>query len=95
MFQESCAGPPTRRLRQAPFKVVDKNKGAEMPLIRISHAARYDQPAKDRILADVTAAYAAAAGCDPAKVWVILEEIERTDWSTGGIALAARAASAG
>ena len=62
-----------------------------MPLIRISHAARYEQPVKDRILADVTAAYAAAAGCDPAKVWVIVEEIEKTDWSTGGTSLAAKA----
>ncbi|MFC5507790.1 tautomerase family protein [Bosea massiliensis] len=63
-----------------------------MPVIRISHAAQYDPAAKEKILKEVTAAYAAAAGCDPAKVWVVLEEVAKTDWSTGGTSLAARAA---
>ena len=62
-----------------------------MPMIRISHAAQYDRAAKERILREVTAAYAAAAGCDPTKVWVVLEEVPKTDWSTGGTSLAARA----
>lgn len=65
-----------------------------MPLIRISHAANYAQPVKDRVMADVTAAYAAATGCDPAKVWVIMEEVDRTDWATGGMSLAAKAKAA-
>lgn len=39
---------------------------------------------------DVTAAYSAASGCDPAKVWVILEEVDKADWSTGGSSLASR-----
>jgi len=68
-----------------------------MPLIRISHAATYAQPVKDRLMADVTAAYAVATGCDPAKVWVIVEEVDKADWATGGMSLAekAKAASAG
>ncbi|WP_417426996.1 tautomerase family protein [Hoeflea sp.] len=61
-----------------------------MPLIRISHAARYEAPVKEKILADVTAAYAAASGCDPAKVWVIVDEVEGSDWSTGGVSLASK-----
>ena len=61
-----------------------------MPLIRISHAAKYEQSIKDKIIADVTTAYAAAAGCDPTKVWVIIEQVEKTDWGTGGVTLAAK-----
>lgn len=61
-----------------------------MPLIRISHAARYDDARKDRILREVTAAYSAAAECEPGKVWILLEEVSKADWSTGGISLAAR-----
>lgn len=65
-----------------------------MPLIRVSHAARYNQAEKERIMRDVTAAYAAACGCDPAKVWVLLEEVEKTDWATGGASIASRASNA-
>ncbi|WP_306051032.1 tautomerase family protein [Oceaniradius stylonematis] len=61
-----------------------------MPLIRISHAANYAQPVKDSLMADVTAAYAAATGCDPAKVWVIVEEVDTADWATGGTSLVAK-----
>ena len=64
-----------------------------MPLIRISHAARYERSVKECVLRDVTAAYAAATGCDPAKVWVILDELEQVDWSTGGVSLAEKAES--
>lgn len=65
-----------------------------MPMIRISHAAEYDQAKKEQILREVTAAYAEATGCDPAKVWVVLEEIHKSDWSTGGMSIASRAAQA-
>lgn len=58
-----------------------------MPLIRVTHAAHYDPEKKEEIMRDVTRAYARAAGCDPAKVWLILEEVERDDWSVGGEAL--------
>ena len=61
-----------------------------MPLIRISHAARHEQDQKERIMRDVTAAYSAASGCDPAKVWVILEQVDKADWATGGSSLASR-----
>lgn len=58
-----------------------------MPLIRVTHAAHYDQSKKEEIMREITRVYADVTGCDQAKVWVILEEIERSDWSTGGAAL--------
>lgn len=61
-----------------------------MPLIRISHAASHDPGTKERIIEEVTAAYAAAAGCDPSKVWLLMEEVPREDWGTGGTSLAAK-----
>jgi 4-oxalocrotonate tautomerase len=63
-----------------------------VPLIRVSHAARFNQAEKDKIMRDVTVAYAAAGGCDATKVWVILEQVEKTDWATGGASIASRAA---
>lgn len=61
-----------------------------MPLIRISHAAAYDQSVKDALMKDVTEAYACATKCDPSKVWIIVEEVAREDWSTGGLSLASK-----
>lgn len=65
-----------------------------MPLVRISHAARYDQSVNEAVMRDVTQAYAAATGCDPAKVWVLIEEVEKTMWASGGNSLAANAVPA-
>ena len=62
-----------------------------MPLIRVSHAASFNQAEKDKIMRDVTVAYAAASGCDATKVWVILEQVEKADWATGGASIASRA----
>lgn len=61
-----------------------------MPLIRISHAAQYRPEQKETIVQAVTQAYAQASGCEPGKVWVLLEEVSAQDWATGGISLAAR-----
>jgi len=60
-----------------------------MPIIRITSAGHQDQSVKDAVMRDVTAAYVAATKSDPAKVWVVLEEIERNDFATGGVSLAA------
>lgn len=65
-----------------------------MPLIRISHAATYEQPIKEAVMRDVTRAYAEATGCDPSKVWVLIEELDKADWSTGGTSLEAKASQA-
>lgn len=61
-----------------------------MPLIRISHATAQDAGQKREVIRAVTDAYAASAACDPAKVWVVLEEVAREDWGTGGVPLADR-----
>jgi 4-oxalocrotonate tautomerase len=61
-----------------------------VPLIRISHAANYSNEDKETIMREVTAAYAAAARCDPSKVWLLLEEVPGEDWATGGVSLAAK-----
>lgn len=64
-----------------------------MPIIRISHAAQYEQRIKERIQASVTAAYVAETGKDPSSVWVIIEEVNSSDWSVGGTSLAAKHAA--
>lgn len=61
-----------------------------MPLIRVSHAASYSDQEKEVIMREVTAAYAAAAHCDPAKVWLLLDEVPAEDWATGGVSLTAK-----
>lgn len=64
-----------------------------MPLIRISHAAKLDAETKETMLREVTSAYANSTGSDPSKVWVIVEEVERTDWASAGLSLASRDAA--
>ena len=61
-----------------------------MPLIRISHASQYQPEQKEAIMQAVTQAYAQASGCEPGKVWVLLEEVPAQDWATGGTSIAAR-----
>ena len=61
-----------------------------MPLIRISHATTQDADQKREVIRAVTEAYAKSTSTDPAKVWVLLEEVPREDWATGGVPLADR-----
>jgi 4-oxalocrotonate tautomerase len=61
-----------------------------VPLIRISHASYQDSDHKRSLVRAMTDAYAAATGTDPAKVWVVLDEVPRENWATGGIPLADR-----
>ncbi|OZM79289.1 tautomerase family protein [Pseudonocardia sp. MH-G8] len=61
-----------------------------MPLIRISHATTQDADQKREVIRAVTEAYAASTSSDPAKVWVLLEEVPREAWGTGGQPLADR-----
>jgi 4-oxalocrotonate tautomerase len=61
-----------------------------VPLIRVSHASPQDTDQKRTLVRAMTDAYADATGADPAKVWVILEEVSREDWATGGVPLADR-----
>lgn len=59
-----------------------------MPYISISHAASYDEETSASILGAVTEAYAETAGVPRDKVWATLQEVPRSNWSTGGSTLA-------
>jgi 4-oxalocrotonate tautomerase len=61
-----------------------------VPLIRISHASPQDSDQKRSLVRAVTDAYVGATGTDPAKVWVVLDEVSRENWATGGVPLADR-----
>jgi 4-oxalocrotonate tautomerase len=61
-----------------------------VPLVRISHASTQDADQKRKLVRAMTDAYADATGADPAKVWVVLDEVPRENWATGGVPLADR-----
>lgn len=61
-----------------------------MPLIHISHAQSFDAGSNENIIAAVSRAYAESSGAPIEKVSVILEEVPRNQWGTGGRSLAAR-----
>lgn len=61
-----------------------------MPLIRISHASAQTADQKRELVRAVTDAYSEVTGADPAKVSVVLDEINRENWATGGVPLADR-----
>lgn len=65
-----------------------------MPHIVISQASRLSPEKKEAVLSKVTAAYAEATGTDPAKVSVVLQEVDRSDWAVAGQSLASRDAAA-
>lgn len=64
-----------------------------MPLIHVEHATAQSDDAKRALVTAMTDAYAASTGTDPAKVWVVLDEVPRTDWGIGGTTLADRDAA--
>lgn len=66
-----------------------------MPLIRIAHAKQFDQSTTNEIMEAVTTAYASKAKVDPAKVWVIIEEVSPDKWATGGAPLSNARAHSG
>jgi 4-oxalocrotonate tautomerase len=61
-----------------------------MPLIQISQASQQSPEAKRNLVETMTQAYAQATGSDESKVWVIINEVPRENWGTGGIPLADR-----
>ncbi|MQA04913.1 MAG: 4-oxalocrotonate tautomerase [Streptosporangiales bacterium] len=65
-----------------------------MPLIRVEHATAQSVEDKRKLISAMTDAYASSTGTDPAKVWVVLDEVPRTDWGTGGKTLSDRDAGA-
>lgn len=55
-----------------------------MPFIQINQLDGMDAGTKARVVEAVTAAYAEAAGKDPAKVWVLVNDMPRDSFGIGG-----------
>lgn len=58
-----------------------------MPLIQISQTTGLSAEQKRAVIAAVTAAYADAAGKDPSKVWVTIDDVPPENWGVGGAPL--------
>lgn len=58
-----------------------------MPFIQINQLDGMDAGSKARVIEAVTAAYAEAAGKDPAKVWVHVNDMPHDSFGVGGRAL--------
>lgn len=55
-----------------------------MPFIQINQLDGMDPQSKARVIEAVTAAYAEAAGKDPAKVWVHVNDMSHDSFGIGG-----------
>lgn len=55
-----------------------------MPFIQINQLDGMDAGTKARVVEAVTAAYAEAAGKDPAKVWVLVNDMPHDSFGIGG-----------
>ncbi|GAA1052631.1 MULTISPECIES: tautomerase family protein [Dietzia] len=55
-----------------------------MPFIQINQLDGMDPESKSRVIEAVTAAYAEAAGKDPAKVWVLVNDMPHDSFGIGG-----------
>lgn len=60
-----------------------------MPLINVSYASKQTDAKKAEFIAELTKTYARVMGANEGSVWVVLNEVPRTDWGVGGQALAA------
>lgn len=55
-----------------------------MPLINVSYASIQSDEKKAELIAELTRTYARVMGAKESSVWVILNEVPRTDWGVGG-----------
>lgn len=60
-----------------------------MPLINVSYASVQSDAKKAELIAELTKTYARVMGAKESSVWVMLNEVPRTDWGVGGQSLAA------
>lgn len=60
-----------------------------MPLINVSYASAQSEEKKAELIAELTRTYARVMGTKESSVWVMLNEVPRTDWGVGGQPLAA------
>ncbi|QDQ97825.1 tautomerase family protein [Tomitella fengzijianii] len=58
-----------------------------MPLIQISQTPGLTDEQKSAVIAEVTRAYAKAAGKAESAVWVTVTDIPREAWGVGGVPL--------
>ncbi|WP_326503133.1 GNAT family N-acetyltransferase [Rothia nasimurium] len=59
-----------------------------MPLINVSYASIQSEHKKAELIAELTRTYARVMGAKESSVWVVLNEVPRTDWGVGGQTLA-------
>ncbi|WP_237201337.1 tautomerase family protein [Rothia nasimurium] len=59
-----------------------------MPLINVSYASVQSDEKKSELIAELTKTYARVMGVNESSVWVMLNEVPRTDWGVGGQTLA-------
>ncbi|WHS51332.1 4-oxalocrotonate tautomerase family protein [Rothia sp. SD9660Na] len=59
-----------------------------MPLINVSYASTQSDEKKAELIAELTRTYARVMGTKESSVWVVLNEVPRTDWGVGGQTLA-------
>lgn len=59
-----------------------------MPLINVSYAAQVSESKKAELIAELTKTYARVMDTKESSVWVMLNEVPRTDWGVGGQSLA-------
>lgn len=61
-----------------------------MPLIQVNQASSQSPEKKRELIEAMTEAYSRVTGMDASKVWVIINEVPRDSWGTGGVPLADR-----
>lgn len=59
-----------------------------MPLINVHYASVQPEEKKQELIRELTATYARVMGAKESSVWVMLNEVPRTDWGVGGQSLA-------
>lgn len=64
-----------------------------MPLINVNYASELADHTKAELIAELTKTYARVTGASESSVWVMLNQVPRTDWGVGGTTLAARDAA--
>jgi 4-oxalocrotonate tautomerase len=60
-----------------------------MPLAQIYIAKGRSHEQKKKLIENVTQAFVDSLGTKPDSVWVVINEVARSDWGTGGVPLGA------
>lgn len=60
-----------------------------MPLINVSYASPLAETTKNELIAELTKTYSRVTGTRETAIWVMLQEVPRSNWGVGGSSLAA------